>query len=95
MSYQADPVTMQVIRYAMEQIADEMGYTLVRTSRSTIIKEIMDIACAVFDEKGNTIAQAHHSPMLLTGFEITMRQLTQRFRAKDLEEGDVIVTNDP
>jgi N-methylhydantoinase B len=95
MSYQADPVTMQVIRYAMEQIADEMGYTLVRTSRSTIIKEIMDITCAVFDEKGNTIAQAHHAPMLLTGFEITMRELTQRFRPKDLEEGDVIVANDP
>ena len=28
-----DSVTMQVIRYGMEQIADEMGYTLVRTAR--------------------------------------------------------------
>ena len=33
----ADPITMQVIRYGLEEIADEMGYTLVRTSRSTII----------------------------------------------------------
>ena len=32
MTYQADPITMQVIRYAMEQVADEMGRTLVRTS---------------------------------------------------------------
>ena len=40
-----DLITMQVIRYALEQIADEMGYTLVRTGRSTIITEIKDISC--------------------------------------------------
>jgi N-methylhydantoinase B len=95
MKYKADPITMQVIRYALEQIADEMGYTLVRTGRSTIIKEIMDITCAVFDEKGRTIAQAHHAPMLLTGFEITMRELVKRFPPDTLDEGDVIISNDP
>ncbi|MFQ5343786.1 MAG: hydantoinase B/oxoprolinase family protein [Anaerolineae bacterium] len=95
MTYKPDPVTMQVIRYAMEQVADEMGRTLVRTSRSTIIKEIEDISCAVFDRHGNTVAQAHHAPMLLTGFEIPMRSLVQHYRLEDFEEGDVIVFNDP
>ena len=42
-----DLITMQVIRYALEQIADEMGHTLVRTGRSTIITEIKDISCVV------------------------------------------------
>jgi len=92
---QADPVLMQVLRYAMEQVADEMGHTLVRTSRSTIIKEIKDISCAVFDRHGNTVAQAHHAPMLLTGFEIPMRSLRKRFRDDELNDGDVIVFNDP
>jgi N-methylhydantoinase B len=95
MVYKADPITMQVIRYRMEQIADEMGYTLVRTSRSTIIKEIMDITCAVFDEDGKTIAQAHHAPMLLTGFEITMQYILARFKQSDWHEGDVLISNDP
>jgi N-methylhydantoinase B len=95
MKYKADAVTMQVIRYAMSQIADEMGYTMVRTSRSTIIKEVMDITCAVFDEKGRTIAQAHHAPMLLTGFEITMAELLRRFSEKNLKDGDIIISNDP
>lgn len=90
-----DPITMQVIRYALEQIADEMGYTMVRTSRSTIIKEIMDITCAVSDEKGKTLAQAHHAPMLLTGFEITMARLIQEFPEDQLQDGDVIIANDP
>lgn len=86
---------MQVIRYALEQVADEMGYTLVRTARSTIIKEIKDIACAVFDHRGNTIAQAHHAPMLLTGFELGMRALRHRYQDDDLQDGDVIAFNDP
>lgn len=90
-----DPVLMQVLRYAMEQVADEMGHTLVRTSRSTIIKEIKDISCAVFDRHGNTIAQAHHAPMLLTGFELGMRNLRRRFRDEDFDDGDVIIFNDP
>lgn len=95
MRAKADPITMQVLRYALEQVADEMGYTLVRTSRSTIIKEIMDITCAVFDAAGRTIAQAHHAPMLLTGFEITMREVVRRFPPERLRPGDIIASNDP
>ncbi len=93
--HKADPITMQVIRYGLEQIADEMGYTLVRTARSTIIKEIKDITCAVFDRHGNTVAQAHHAPMLLTGFELGMRALREHYADEDLHDGDVIIFNDP
>ena len=60
MSRKVDVITMQVIRYALEQIADEMGYTLVRTGRSTIITEIKDISCVITDCSGATMAQAHH-----------------------------------
>jgi len=95
MTYQADTITMQVIRYRLEQVADEMGRTLVRTARSTVIKEIEDITCAVFDRFGNTIGQAHHAPMLLTGFELGMRALVERYRPEDLDPGDVIIFNDP
>jgi N-methylhydantoinase B len=93
--YKADSITMQVIRYAMEQAADEMGRTLVRTARSTIIKEIEDMTCSIFDRHGNTIAQAHHAPMLLTGFELGMRALVERYKPEDLDEGDLIMFNDP
>jgi N-methylhydantoinase B len=72
-----------------------MGYTLVRTGRSTIITEIKDISCVITDAKGQTIAQAHHTPSLLAGFEITMRELVKAYGPEDLEHGDVIVTNDP
>jgi N-methylhydantoinase B len=94
-AHKADSITMQVIRYAMEQAADEMGRTLVRTARSTIIKEIEDMTCSIFDRHGNTIAQAHHAPMLLTGFELGMRALVQKYKPEDLDEGDMIMFNDP
>ncbi len=90
-----DLIAMQVIRYASEQIADEMGHTLVRTGRSTIITEIKDISCVITDARGQTVAQAHHTPSLLAGFEITMRELVAHYRPEDLRPGDVIVTNDP
>lgn len=95
MKYTADPITLQVIRYALEQVADEMGYTLVRTARSTIIKEIKDISCAVFDRHGNTCAQAHHAPMLLTGFELGMRALISHYAVDEFHDSDIIVFNDP
>src|SRR6516162_4032559 len=103
-----DTITMQVIRYALEQIADEMGYTLVCTGRSTLITEIKDISCVITDAAGQTVAQAHHTPSLLAGFEITMREVVKKFSPTltlprvrgregwgELAPGDVIVTNDP
>ena len=90
-----DVVTMQVIRYGLEQVADEMGNTLVRTGRSTIITEIKDISCVVTDAAGQTVAQAHHNPSLLAGFEITMKELVAAYPPEALAPGDVIITNDP
>jgi N-methylhydantoinase B len=90
-----DMITMQVIRYGLEQVADEMGYTLVRTGRSTVITEIKDISCVVTDADGQTVAQAHHNPSLLAGFEITMKELIKTYRPEDLSPGDVIIMNDP
>ena len=57
MPYKADPVTMQVIRFGLEAVADDMGYSLMRMGRTTIVKEIMDINCAVLDSQGGILAQ--------------------------------------
>lgn len=95
MSRAVDPITTQVIRYALEQVADEMGKAMIRTARSTIIKEIEDISCAVFDAQGRTVAQAHHVPVLLAGFELTMHHVVRMFPAESLSDGDIICSNDP
>lgn len=95
MPYQADQITMQVIRYAMEQVADEIGYSLMRMSRTTIVKEILDFSCAVLDSRGNTIAQAHFAPMLMHSLETTTRKLLELYPQEEFQEGDVFISNDP
>ncbi|MEW6376953.1 MAG: hydantoinase B/oxoprolinase family protein [Thermodesulfobacteriota bacterium] len=93
MSYKADPVTMQVIRYGLEAIADDMGYNLMRMGRTTIVKEIMDINCAVLDSSGDILAQAHLCPLMMFSLPTTAANMIKY--VDEFEEGDVIICNDP
>jgi len=93
MTYQADPITMQVIRYGLEAIADDMGYNLMRMGRTTIVKEIMDINCAVLDARGGILAQAHLCPLMMFSLPATASHMLKDIQ--DFEEGDVIICNDP
>ncbi|NWG04973.1 MAG: hydantoinase B/oxoprolinase family protein [Syntrophaceae bacterium] len=93
MSYKADSVTMQVIRYGLEAIADDMGYHLMRMGRTTIVKEIMDINCAVLDSVGGILAQAHLCPLMMFSLPTTAAKMLKQ--VEKFEEGDVIICNDP
>jgi N-methylhydantoinase B len=93
MKYKADPVTMQVVRYGLEAVADDMGYNLVRMGRTTIVKEIMDINCAVLNGDGGILAQAHLCPLMMFSLPTTAAYMLQRIER--FEEGDVIISNDP
>lgn len=53
-----DPVTLAVVRGALEQIADEMDLHLIRAAISPIISETNDCAHGMYDpDSGETIAQ--------------------------------------
>lgn len=93
MAYKADPVTMQVIRYGLEAIADDMGYNLMRMGRTTIVKEIMDINCAILDATGGILAQAHLCPLMMFSLPETAANMLKD--VEKFEEGDVIICNDP
>jgi N-methylhydantoinase B len=47
-----DPVTFEVLRHKLWQVADEMGTTLVRVSGSPIVTEVLDFATVLFDARG-------------------------------------------
>ena len=93
MKYKADAVTMQVIRYGLEAVADDMGYNLMRMGRTTIVKEIMDINCGVLDASGGILAQAHLCPLMM--FSLPTTAVNMLDRIKKFDEGDVIICNDP
>ena len=46
-----DPITLEVLRNALEATALEMGGVLKLTSFSPNIKERMDASCAIFDAR--------------------------------------------
>jgi N-methylhydantoinase B len=88
-----DPITLEVLRNALESIADEMGAVLKRTSFSPNIKERMDASCAIFDAEAQLVAQAEHVPVhlgsMLRSVEATVAA------AGAVEDGDVVIVNDP
>src|SRR6266699_5275208 len=88
-----DPVTLEVLRNALEATADEMGAVLKRTSFSPNIKERMDASCAIFDAKAQLVAQAEHVPVHLGSMLRAVSTTVAAFEA--LDEGDVILVNDP
>ena len=47
-----DPVTLEVVRAGLHSIISEMSITLNRTSYSTILREINDYSCVLFDSQG-------------------------------------------
>src|ERR1051325_8551881 len=88
-----DPITLEVLRNALESIADEMGAVLKRTSFSPNIKERMDASCAIFDAEAQLVAQAEHVPVHLGSM---LRAVSATVAAVGgTEEGDVVIVNDP
>lgn len=88
-------VRSQVVRYALELVAEDMAATLMRTARSTVIKEVQDLSCALYDRHGRVIVQSSHAPMLLAGSTLTMREAQKALAGRPLMPGDVIIANDP
>lgn len=91
-----DPIRLEVIRNALVAASEEMSITIWRTSRSTVVREILDFSTAVFDADGNNIAQSARIPVHLNSMSDCLRTILDRFIPLDQwQDGDVIVTNDP
>ncbi len=87
-----DAVTLEVLRHAMEGVADEMGSVLRRTAYSPNIKEREDCSAAVFSPHGELVAQAEHIPVHLGSMPASVEAAIAAF---ELREGDEVLLNDP
>ncbi|MEQ9639159.1 MAG: hydantoinase B/oxoprolinase family protein [Alphaproteobacteria bacterium] len=92
-----DAVTGSVIQGALENIAIEMGYKLMRMSYSSIIRESEDFGAALIDINNCQMAEAKQSTPLQSGpipgyIRGIRRQLEER--GEDIRPGDVIMHND-
>ncbi len=92
-----DPVTVEVIRSSSSYIAEEMGIVLRNAAYSPNIRDRMDHSCAILLENGEMIAQAEHIPVHLGSMAVGVKNTIDYLQRSsiELEEGDVIVLNDP
>lgn len=90
-----DPVTTEVIGSLMMGVAEGMGITLMKTAFSPNIKERADCSTAVFDARGQVVAQAPRIPIHLGSMLGAVDEVLRRHPAHTLRPGDVIVANDP
>ena len=90
------PIQLEVLWNRLLSVANEQQTTLIRTAFSTIVRESLDLACGIFDTRGQMIAQSdtgtpgHINPMATGAIH-----LLNVYPPETLEPGDVLVTNDP
>ncbi len=90
-----DPITTEIIARHVIATAEEMGVVLMRTAFSPNIKERHDCSTAIFDAKGNVVAQAEHVPIHLGSMIGAIASIQQRFPQQEIQPGDMFVANDP
>lgn len=89
-----DPITLAVVRGALETTQREMSLTLEKTARSSVFNVAHDYSNALFNERAEMILQGQDIPIHLGGLMPAMKAVA-RFYGDDIHEGDVIYHNDP
>ena len=88
-----DQVLTSILQCRFKAITQEMGYTLLRTSRSPILNEARDFVTGIYDAKGRMLEQAEYIPVLAFALEPVCRKIIEYF-GDDIHPGDVILHND-
>ena len=93
-----DPVTISVVKGALEAVGDEMDQHLIRSAISPIISETNDCAHGIFHpQTGETIAQGRLGlPVFLANMQFTVQNVIARATAQGgFRPGDMWILNDP
>ncbi len=93
---QLDPIVLEVLWNRLLSVTNEQQTALIRTAFSTILRESQDIACGVFDTRGNMIAQSETgTPGHINSMATGIRHFLKAYPPGSLAPGDVLLTNDP
>lgn len=92
-----DPVTLAVVRGALEQIAEEMDTALASSAISPVIADAWDRASGIFHPvTGEVIAQGSTGlPIFIFVMQSTVQEVIKAHPPETMQPGDVFVVNDP
>ena len=83
------------MRHEIYAIADEMSLIIMRSARSTLLKETGDLSSALTDARGRLIAQGRDIPIHLGVMAFTVKEFLRRVPRRELRDGDVWYLNLP
>ena len=89
-----DPITLSVVRGALETTQREMTLTLEKTARSSVFNLAHDYSTALFNSDPEMILQGQDIPIHLGSLIPAMKAVNKFFDGK-VYEGDLILHNDP
>ena len=90
-----DPFSLTIIQEHLQSAAIETFVRLGRASKSPIIYEVLDYACALLTPAGELIAEAQGVPGFTGVLPFAVQQITEKFGVENLRPGDIYATNDP
>jgi N-methylhydantoinase B len=96
LSSKMDAVTLTMWWNKLITIVDEAQATLLRTAFSRIVTDAWDFSCALFDTKGEMIAQGRHGFPEFTGcMSFALHDFLAAYPPETLQPGDSLITTDP
>ena len=90
---QKDRILTSILQCRFKAITQEMGYTLLRTTRSPILNEARDFVTGIYDAQGRMLEQTEYIPVLAFALQPVCRKIVEYF-GDDIHPGDVILHND-
>ena len=88
-----DPILASVLQRRFKSITEEMGLTLLRTTRSPILNEARDFVTGLYGKDGKMLEQTEYIPVLAFAIQPACEYVIKYF-GDDIHPGDVILHND-
>ena len=93
-SVNVDPIMLEIFNNLFMSIAEQMGTVLENTAHSVNIKERLDFSCALFNARGELVANAPHMPVHLGSMSESVKTII-RDQGGSMRPGDVYALNAP
>ncbi len=92
-----DPITLELIRYALQSIPEQIETDITRTAYSPLVYEYKDFAVGIVDAEGRMICQGKGGlPIFLANvLGIAVRDAKEMYANEGIAPGDVVISNDP
>ena len=89
-----DPITVEVVRNAVNAYADEMATALCKSAYNMMIYEVRDFCCGLVDGEGRMISQNQGGlPIFLADLGIAVKDGIERYGLDGFAPGDVVIMN--